>query len=315
MDVLTGMLSEVRSSGALFGRTIMDTPWAVRFADGAQLTLVTMVRSGGWIVPDGDRPVRLSTRDIAIVVGPAPFTIADEPGAGSPPRYVMHAPTLCTTADGEEIGDQLLLGTRTCGDSLDSPNVLLTGTYQVRGRMSDRLLNALPRVLVVPDEGKPYPIMDLLIAEIDRDAPGQQAILDRLLDLALLSTLREWFTRPEASPPPWYRALGDSTVGGALRALHDEPAKPWTVASLAREAGVSRATFARRFGELLGEPPMAYLTGWRLGLAADLLHRTDATVEAIARQVGYSSAYALSAAFKRHFGTRPTEHRALSVVA
>ncbi|MEJ8643005.1 helix-turn-helix domain-containing protein [Streptomyces sp. MS1.HAVA.3] len=80
--------------------------------------------------------------------------------------------------------------------------------------------------------------------------------------------------------------------------------------TLAEEAGVSRATFARRFGDLVGQPPMAYLTGWRLALAADLLARTDATVESIARQVGYKSAFGLSVAFHRVYGTRPSQLRA-----
>ncbi len=146
--------------------------------------------------------------------------------------------------------------------------------------------------------------------EVSRDDPGQQAVLDRLLDLLLLSTLREWFTRPEADPPGWYRALGDPVAGRALRLIHDRPARPWTVAALAEEAGVSRATLARRFGDLVGQPPMAYLTGWRLALAADLLVRTDATVESIARQVGYKSAFGLSVAFHRVYGTRPSRHRA-----
>ncbi|MEV7444847.1 AraC family transcriptional regulator [Streptomyces sp. NPDC091204] len=177
-----------------------------------------------------------------------------------------------------------------------APNVLLTGSYPVGGRVSERLLSALPRVLVVRYGGEPGPILDPTALEISRDDPGQQAVLDRLLDLLLLSTLREWFTCPEADPPGWYRALGDPVAGPALRVIHDRPARPWTVAELAEGAGVSRATFARRFGDLVGQPPMACLAGWRPAPAADLPVRTEATVESIARQVGY--------------GTRPSHHRA-----
>jgi AraC-like DNA-binding protein len=92
--------------------------------------------------------------------------------------------------------------------------------------------------------------------------------------------------------------------------LHNNPAHPWTVATLAAETGVSRAALARHFTELVGEPPISYLTGWRLALAADLLRDPDATVGAVARQVGYGSAFALSAAFKRVRGVSPQEHRA-----
>ena len=83
-------------------------------------------------------------------------------------------------------------------------------------------------------------------------------MLDRLLDLLLIAVLRAWFARPEAQAPGWYRAHGDPVVGPALRLLHNSPAEPWTVAGLAKEIGVSRAALARRFNELVGEPPMAY---------------------------------------------------------
>ncbi|MGY1706568.1 helix-turn-helix transcriptional regulator [Geodermatophilus sp. SYSU D00697] len=98
--------------------------------------------------------------------------------------------------------------------------------------------------------------------------------------------------------------------GGRDRARGaEDPARPWTVAALAEEVGVSRATLARRSPDLVGEPPMAYLTGWRLCLAADLLAGTDATVEAVARQVGYGSGFGLSVAFTRVYGTRPSTFR------
>jgi AraC-like DNA-binding protein len=98
-------------------------------------------------------------------------------------------------------------------------------------------------------------------------------------------------------------------VGQALRRLHNNPAHPWTVATLAAEVGVSRAALARRFTELVGEPPMTFLTGWRLALAADLLREPAATLGAVARQVGYGSPFALSAAFKRVRGISPQQHR------
>ena len=98
-------------------------------------------------------------------------------------------------------------------------------------------------------------------------------------------------------------------VGHALGVLHNHPAEPWTVASLAAEVGVSRAALGRRFTELVGEPPMKFLTGWRLALAADLLREPGNTIGAVAAQVGYSSPFALSAAFKRERGVSPREHR------
>jgi AraC-like DNA-binding protein len=134
-------------------------------------------------------------------------------------------------------------------------------------------------------------------------------VLDRLLDLLLIAVLRAWFARPEAAAPDWYRASSDPVVGHALRLMHHNPAHPWTVAALAHEVGVSRAALARRFNDLVGEPPMTFLTGWRIALAADLLLEPGATIGSVADQVGYGSPFALSTAFKRLRGISPQQHR------
>ena len=134
-------------------------------------------------------------------------------------------------------------------------------------------------------------------------------MLDRLLDLLLIATLRAWFDRPGGDAPAWYRAQSDEIVGPALRLIYDDPARRWTVASLASEVGVSRAALARRFTELVGDPPMTFLTEWRLSLAADLLREPGATLGSVAHQVGYGSPYALSTAFKRSRGISPRDHR------
>lgn len=119
-----------------------------------------------------------------------------------------------------------------------------------------------------------------------------------------------WFVRPEAEAPGWYQAHSGPVVGPALQLLHNDPSRPWTVATLASATGISRAALARRFNELVGEPPMTFLTTWRLTLAADLLREPGATVDSVARQVGYGSSFALSTAFKRVRGITPQQHRA-----
>jgi AraC-like DNA-binding protein len=212
------------------------------------------------------------------------------------------------TPDGAEHPDWF--GTRTWGNDAAGSTTLLVGTYEGDGEVGGRLLRALPRLLMVPAGQLESPLVPLLGAEIGRDEPGQEAVLDRLLDLLLIAVLRAWFARPDAEAPGWYRASADPVVGPALRLLHHEPARPWTVASLAAATGVSRAALARRFTELVGEPPMTFLAGWRLALAADLLRDPQATLGAVARQVGYGSPYALSTAFKRVRGVSPRAHRA-----
>ncbi len=201
------------------------------------------------------------------------------------------------------------LGVRTWGNAPDGETELLTGTYLLDGEVSQRLLRALPGLLVLREEGWDCPLVALMADEIVKDEPGQEAVLDRLLDLLLIAVLRAWFARPEAQAPGWYRAYGDPIVGQALRLLHHNPAHPWTVAELADTAGVSRAALARRFNDLVGEPPMSFLTGWRIALAADLLREPGATVGSVAPRVGYGSPFALSTAFKRVRGISPQQHR------
>ncbi len=308
MDALTDFLDGPRARGAFLLRSILNPPWSLRIQDRAPLALTAMVRGEAWVVLDDAAPVRLGPGDVAIILGPDPYTVADDPA--TPPDVVIHPGQHCTTLDGRSLAQEMHLGVRTWGNDPHGSTVLLTGTYQMRGEISRRLLEALPPLLVLSEDAWDCPIIPLLGDEIVKDEPGQEAVLDRLLDLLLIAVLRAWFSRPEAGAPAWYRAHSDPVVGKALRMLHGDPAHPWTVATLAAGSGVSRAALARRFTELVGEPPMTFLTGWRLAMAADLLRETDATVGAVATQVGYGSAFALSAAFKRERGVSPQEHRA-----
>ncbi|MGW3243493.1 AraC family transcriptional regulator [Streptomyces sp. NPDC001070] len=307
MDALTGLLDGPRARGAFLLRTVMEPPWSVRIEDRAPLCVMTVARGGAWLLPEDGAPVRLRPGDVAVARGPAPYTVADLPS--TPPQAWILPGEVCRTADGHDLAEVMALGVRTWGNRAQGPDVMLVGTYRVGGEVGRRLLDALPPLLVLPAEDWESPLPALLAEEIVKDEPGQEAVLDRLLDLVLISVLRTWFARRGEAAPAWYRAFADPVVGRALRLLQNNPAHPWTVAGLAAEAGVSRAALARRFGELVGEPPMAYLTGWRLALAADLLREPDATLGAVARRVGYGSPFALSAAFKRVRGVSPREHR------
>lgn len=201
------------------------------------------------------------------------------------------------------------LGVRTWGNDPKGSTVMLVGAYESMGDISERLLRALPPLLSLDSDQWDSPLVSLLCNEVVKDEPGQAAVLDRLLDLLLIAVLRAWFARSEAEVPGWHRSQADPVVGRALSIMHKAPAHPWTVASLAAEIGVSRAALARRFHDVVGEPPMTFLTGWRLALAADLLREPDATVSSVAEKVGYSSPFALSTAFKRVRGVSPQQHR------
>jgi AraC-like DNA-binding protein len=301
MDALAGLLDGPRAHEAFLLRSSMNPPWALRIEDEAPLTVIAVVRGEAWLV--AGEPVVLRRGDVAIVRGPDPYTVADHPA--TPPQAIIQPGQLCTTPDGQEVKLMHDLGVRSWGNAPDGETVMLTGTYELHSEVSGRLLRALPSSLVLREEEWDCPVIPLLADEIVKDEPGQEAVLDRLLDLLLIAVLRAWFARPEAEAPGWYRASGDPVVGHALRLLHHDPARPWTVAELARETGVSRAALARRFQALVGEPPMTFLTGWRIALAADLLREPGATVGSVAGQVGYGTPFALSAAFKRVRGVSP----------
>ena len=310
MDALGALLTGPRARGAFLLRSVFDPPWAIRIQDEAPLTVLTMVRGEGWIVPDHRPAVRLGPGDLAIVRGPDPYLVADDPARE--PQVVIHPGQVSTDPAGGELCAELHQGVRMWGERPDAEHVLISGTYQLPGEVSGRLLRTLPTVLLLTAGEWRSPLLPLLEEELSRDEPGQQVVLDRLLDLLLITALRTWLSRSASEAPAWYRAHGDPVVGPALALLHSDPGRPWTVADLAAEVGASRAALARRFTELVGEPPMAYLTGWRLALAADLLAEPDATLTSVARQVGYGSAFALSAAFKRVRGVSPAEHRVLA---
>jgi AraC-like DNA-binding protein len=307
VDALTGLLDGPRARGAFLLRSVLNPPWSLRIEDRAPLTLVAMVRGSAYVIPDGGDVVTLQPGDVVITRGPDPYTVADHPGTA--PQVVIHPGQRCATVSGEDLAQAMDMGLRTWGNHPDGSTVMLTGTYHMEGEVSRRLLKALPPLIALERDTWNSPLVAVLADEMAKDAPGQEVVLDRLLDLLLITALRSWFTRPEADAPGWYKAQSDPVVGRALRMLHNTPEHPWTVARLASATGVSRATLARRFTDLVGEAPMTYLAGWRLALAADLLLDPDTTLESVARRVGYSSAFALSTAFKRVRGVSPQEYR------
>lgn len=307
MDALANLLDGPRGRGAFLLRVIMNPPWSVRLEDRAPLGLVAMLRGESWVVSDDGQAVRLGPGAVAVMKGPEAFTFADDPQ--TPIQAVVHPQQRVTTPGGEDLDEAMNLGIRSWGKHPDGSDQSLIGCFQMRGEVSQRLLDALPPLLVLTPDIWDSPLVRLLDDEIVRDQPGQQAVLDRLFDLLLIAVVRAWFARPEAAAPAWYSAHNDPVIGRAVRILHADPAHSWTVNRLAAAAGITRARFARRFTEVVGQPPMTYLTAWRLALAADLLREPDATVEAVARRVGYSNGFALSTAFKRVRGTSPTDHR------
>lgn len=188
--------------------------------------------------------------------------------------------------------------------------VLLCGAYLHDRSRIHPLLAGLPEVVHLPAGiGRRSDLraaVDLLGSELRDRQPGSARMIPALLEILLLQILRTWSAEAGTG---WAAALRDPAVAATLRAIHNNIARPWTVAGLAAEAGLSRAALARRFGALTGMPPMAYLTWWRMTVAAGLLRDGDLPLAGVARRVGYASEYAFAHAFKRIQGLPPGAYR------
>jgi AraC-like DNA-binding protein len=298
VDVLTDVLQRSRARGALFSHTTAHGTWGVRFQASARLSVHAIVAGEAHLwAQEPEKALRLTAGDVALVRESIEHQMAHEPGAQ-------------VIAFGELPVDGTPRGRIVDGDG--PATVFFCGAYDFEGDLWRPMLDSLaPAVPTRPAPGSTLrATMDLLGREIMNDAPGHQALLDRLLDVALIQILRQHFIASGEGAPPWFRASADPHIGPALRALHEDPARPWTVADLAGAANLSRSAFARRFTALLGVAPLTYLTEWRMSLARERLRHSDERLAAIAHALGYASEFAFAAAFKRHHGAAPGRWRA-----
>src|SRR5262249_42539352 len=156
-----------RARGAFLLRSVLEPPWALRIRDEAPLTIMAVVRGPAWVRYDGDPPVEMAAGDVAVLRGPDHYTVSDSPDTA--PQVVIHPAQVCTTLDGVSVADSMSQGVRTWGTSADAGSVLLTGTYQHAGEISRRLVEALPRLIVLRDGDWQCPVIPLLADEIGKD--------------------------------------------------------------------------------------------------------------------------------------------------
>lgn len=227
------------------------------------------------------------------------------------PPLTLHAGDVVLTPH----GTQHALGDLGHADAdADDPTSLLCGAYRLDQTRSHPLLATLPDVIHLRARFGRHPALhsavSLLGEELRNPQQGSVSALSTLLDLLLIYMLRAWLEdESDRGAPGWSAALADPAVSAALSAMHEDPARAWTVEELGKEANLSRAAFARRFTALVGEPPLAYLTWWRLSVAARLLKEGGASLESVAQRVGYGSPYAFANAFKRAHGISPGRYR------
>ncbi|MEU1861867.1 AraC family transcriptional regulator [Streptomyces gardneri] len=307
MDVVSDAISAVRVGRPSSDRVRVGGDWCARLDpyDGAGFHVV--LKGSCWLLPDGGDPVALGAGDAVLLPHGTGHVIADSPAdAATVARAVPFARWADRTLPQPPLP---------AFDARVREVEMLCGKYRLDHSRAHPLLAELPPLVHLPNRGGLHPelraAVDLLGGEVSGGPggrlPGSAVALPSLLDLLLVYMIRSWLA--ESTGGTWPGALGDPVTAAALRALHSDPAAPWTNELLAAEAGVSRPTLARRFTALTGRPPMAYLTWWRLTRAAALLRDTPDPLAAVARRVGYSSPYALSHAFRREFGTTPGRYR------
>ncbi|MEU5030060.1 AraC family transcriptional regulator [Streptomyces milbemycinicus] len=308
MDVVSDAISAVRLGQPSSSRVRVSGNWCTRLApyDGAGFHVV--LEGGCWLLPDGGPPVSLGAGDAVLLPHGTGHVIADSPvDAVAVERAVPFERWLDGTVPRRP---EAVSGG---GPGAAAGEVaMVCGKYRLDRSRVHPLMAELPEVVHLPNRVGSHPelrsVIDLLGRELGGQQPGSCMAIPSLLDLFLIYVLRSWMA--EGASGAWPGVLGDPVAAAALRALHSDPSAPWTNDRLAAEAGVSRPTLARRFTALVGRPPMAYLTWWRLTLAATQLRDTPDPLAAIARRVGYGTPYALSHAFSREFGTSPGRYRA-----
>ena len=277
--------------------------WAVRYADFGEPSFCAVLEGSCRLAVDGAPPLRLEAGDFVLLPATPGFTMSSlEPGV--PQRL---DPKAAAAAPGAEVRH----GTRG-----GRPDVrLLGGWFTFASRDAGLLVSLLPAVLHLRGVARMAALVGLVDRESRERRAGRELVLARLVEVLLIEALRSAPGAPEATaaspaaseeaPPGLLRGLADARVARALRQMHEQPARPWTVAQLATKAALSRSAFHDRFTRAVGVAPMEYLLAWRMAKAKALLRERRLGLAEVAERVGYGSASTFSTAFSRHVGLPP----------
>lgn len=299
MDVLSDWLQDVGTKGILLARTKFASPWGIALPPtGSSNCMFHVVTEGRcWLRVKG-RTVALQRGDYVLLPNGDAHELLHDPSAQAEPLDEF-------LARAKKISNRKAEGS------------ILCGAYRSREQAKPlALIRSLPGLVHFPageiEQNRSLAaVLELLRHEVEHPGAGHEALLPVLFDALLLYTLRAWGNRGNCASEQnqWMAALHDPAVAAALQGMHSDPGRAWTVESLAGLAGVSRAVFARRFAGALGEPPLSYLTGWRMRLAARRFEVGGESMGEVAKHLGYDSEFAFSRAFKRVWGVAPRAYR------
>jgi len=303
-DVLTDVLETVRVGAACYGRVEAAAPWGIGVAADEENAKFHVVLSGEcWLDVEGQEPIHLSGGDLVALPHGHAHALRDVPGSSIRPLA-----DLITSPSTGKCQSSIVTG----GDGASA--TLVTGSFHFEDRRNNPLLSVLPPVIVLPGELSRNvhwlePTLKFIACEAASARPGAQTVVSRLADVLFIQIVRGYLATLPPGASGWLGALADAQIGGALGLIHQSPELDWTVQSLAAKVAMSRSAFASRFARLVGEPPLAYVTRWRMQKAAGLLRQSSATLADIAERVGYDSEAAFSKAFKRAVGSAPGAYR------
>ncbi|MBI1277505.1 MAG: helix-turn-helix domain-containing protein [Anaerolineaceae bacterium] len=304
MDPLKQVLQAMRLEPQIFHRMEQYTPWGIEFSiqNGAA---IHVVETGNcWLrLEDGSKPMRLLTGDIVVVSNAQKYEISGDLSSAS-----------ITLDDWLKQPKTEPVSHNTCLDIADATTLLCSILRPYHGTVHP-LFSLLPPLIYIKNiEGRPIEWLAMPLDNISSEAqtqyPGYETVISRLLDILFIMVIRYWITHQTPDEGGWLGALYHPQIGKVLNRLHSELAHQWTITELAEIALMSRSAFSAQFSKVVGESPMQYLTRWRMQLAANaLIDNPMASVEYIASQFGYTSAFAFSKTFKRVFGLAPSKYR------
>lgn len=302
MDTLSLILDDIRLKGAVFRECELAAPWALQLHTPGLASFHIVTRGQAWLLREGEAPLPLQMGDLVLLPRGIPHRVQDSAGSLAAPRDLL--PELDRSTE-EPLSLEEEGGTETR---------LLSGYFRFDVELARPLMTALPQLLHLRSLGDSPPVwlragLAFIADEFRRLRPARQAIVNRVADIMLMEFLRHHVEGLPEGSGSWLLALRDQALSAALSAMHREPQRSWSVPELADIACLSRSAFADRFTQVMGQPPLAYLTEHRMRLAAWQLRSGSQPVARIAEASGYGSETAFSQAFKRAYGASPSAWR------